>query len=378
MTNRRLIGPTAICLVISGLLADHLYLSQSRWSVLAFLSRIVSIIAAIFGPALNPALYGWLNDVLVPATMIVLALVLLWLTVARAKGAMSKATLNVDEVVLLAAPKSIPIPQPAEAAELVPSTPSSPPWKWRLAWKLTISFGALALTFGGIVSIIAYTRVASMLEKEMKHRASLSAMMLSEIATSYGAAHGKTGLRRAIENHLSNDTVAYIYVEDAEGKIIEHLRRELPEFLRQDAPESAVPAVNGVDMEYRGLPVFEISAPVGEPRGGFVHLAIWSDRIHEETRRALMPIVTAILILLCGISAVFAWVVSSLTSPFSELVLYADRISHGELDLDIAIKEKSDEVRDLARSFARMRSSLYAVLIRLNETQPTNHSNEIS
>ncbi|HEY5543117.1 MAG TPA: hypothetical protein VIM04_07665, partial [Candidatus Binatia bacterium] len=65
---------------------------------MAFLSKIVSVIAAIFGPALNPALYVWLDDVLVPMTMIVLALVLLWLTVARAKGAMSKATPNLDEL----------------------------------------------------------------------------------------------------------------------------------------------------------------------------------------------------------------------------------------------------------------------------------------
>jgi methyl-accepting chemotaxis protein len=61
--------------------------------------------------------------------------------------------------------------------------------------------------------------------------------------------------------------------------------------------------------------------------------------------------------------------------PFSELALYAQRISQGELDLDLAIKEKSDEVGDLARSFARMRSSLYAVLIRSKQAQPTNHSN---
>lgn len=374
MRNRRLIGPTAICLILSGLVADHLYLSDSRWSALAFLSKIVSVIAAIFGPALNPALYVWLDDVLVPMTMIVLALVLLWLTVARAKGAMSKATPNLDELPRLA-PKSIAVPQPAKAAEPVPSMPSSQPWKGRLASKLTISFGSLALIFVGLVSVITYTRVSSTLETEIKNRARLSVIGLSEIARRPGTAHGETGLGRAIENYLSNESVAYIYVEDGEGKIIAHMPRELPRFLGGEAPKSAVRAVNGVEIEYRGLPVFEIAARVGEPNGGYVHLAIWRDIIHEEIQQVLTPIVATILILLCGVSAVFAWVVGYWMLPFSELALYAQRISQGELDLDLAIKEKSDEVGDLARSFARMRSSLYAVLIRSKQAQPTNHSN---
>ena len=374
MRNRRLIGPTSICLFLAGLVADHLYLGDSRWSVLAFLSKFASVVVAIFGPALNPALYVWLDDVLVPATIIVLALVLLWLTLARAKGAMSKATQNLDELPQLA-PKSIPIPQPAKATETVSSPPSNRPWKWRLAWKLTISFGSLALVFVAIVSVITYTRVSSTLEAEIKSRARLSVIGLSEIANSSGTAHSDTGLSRAVENHLLNDSVAYIYVEDAEGKMIAHMPRELPRFLAGEGLKSAVRAVNGVDMEYRGLPVFEIAARVGEPRGGYVHLAIWSDIIHEQTRQVLIPIVVSILILLCGMSAAFAWMVQYFMLPFGELTLYAERISQGELELDLPIKEKSGEVGDLARSFARMRSSLYAVLVRLKEAQPTNHSN---
>ncbi|MGH7927485.1 MAG: HAMP domain-containing protein, partial [Candidatus Binatia bacterium] len=273
--------------------------------------------------------------------------------------------------------KSIPIPQPAKAADPLPSTPSSRPWKCRLAWKLTSSFGALALIFGAIVTMIVYTRVSSTLEKEIKRRARLSVMGLTEIAKSYGAAHSETELRHAIENHVLNDSVAYIYVEDAEGKIIAHIPRELPRFLRRDFPRTAVRAVNGVEMEHRGLPVFEIAARVGEPKGGYVHLAIWSDIIHEETRRTLIPIVASILVLLCGTSAAFAWVAWYLTLPFIELVQYANLINNGELDIDLAIKEESDEVRDLARSFARMRSSLYAVLTRLKEARPAKRSNEI-
>jgi HAMP domain-containing protein len=53
----------------------------------------------------------------------------------------------------------------------------------------------------------------------------------------------------------------------------------------------------------------------------------------------------------------------------------ASRISKGELDLEIGLRE-SDEVGDLARSFERMRSSLHAVLTRLENEDFVEQSNE--
>lgn len=375
MDNRRLFGPTVICLAIFGLLADHLYFSESQWSVAAFLSRIGSVLVKIFGPALNPTLYGWLDRFLIPVAMIGLALALLWLTVAWAKSAMSKATQNVDEMVVPPS-NSMPISQPSEAAEILSSIPSSQPRKCRLAWKLTLSFGALALIFTVIASLVAYSRVASVFEKEIKLRAALSAMALSEFAAGHGRSRDEAELQHAIENHVSNSSIAYIYVEDAERMILAHMPRDLPRFLRRDLRRTTGWDINGVETDYRGLPVFEVMGRVGSPARGYVHLAIWHHIIEEEVRRTLLPIVASILVLGCGACAAFAWVVWSLMSPFSELVHYANRISQGELDVDLAIKEKSDEVGDLARSFARMRSSLYAVLVRLKDAQPANHSDK--
>jgi HAMP domain-containing protein len=322
-------------------------------------------------------LYGWLDRFLIPVALIGLALALLWLTVAWAKSAMSKATPNVDEMVVPPS-NSMPISQPSEAAEILSSIPSSQPRKCRLAWKLTLSFGALALVFTVIASLVAYSRVASVFEKEIKLRAALAAMALSEIAAGHGRSRDEAKLQHAIENHVSNSLIAYIYVEDAERKILAHMPVDLPNFLRRDLRRTAGWDINGVETDYRGLPVFEVMERVGSPARGYVHLAIWHDTIEEEVRRTLLPIVASILVLGCGACAAFAWVVWSLTSPFSELVHYANRISQGELDVDLAINEESDEIRDLARSFARMRSSLYAVLVRLKDAQPANHSNEIS
>jgi HAMP domain-containing protein len=92
-------------------------------------------------------------------------------------------------------------------------------------------------------------------------------------------------------------------------------------------------------------------------------------------------IAISILLSVCATVAVFAWAVWYFTLPLSNLGLYAHRISRGEIDLDIEIKEneaiqENNEVGSLARSFARMRSSLHAILTRLEGAQP-NHFNEI-
>lgn len=332
-----------------------------------FLSRIVSIITAIFGPALNPALYGWLDAFVFPGILILLAVMVLWVTVAWAKGSMIKATANMEDLVSLSLPRSISISQPAKVPKPIASTPLSQPWKFRLVWKLTISFGTIALMFGAIVSIIVYSRLADAVEEEVKRRAALSVMGLSEGAKSYGANQSETELRGVIDRDVSNSSIAYIYVEDADGKIIAHIPRDLPRFLRRDFPGTSLRAVKGVETEYRGQPVFEIAARVRDTNGGYAHLAIWRDLIPAETRRILIPVIASILVVICAIMAVFARMVSYMTRPLVELVHYANRIDSGELDLDLVISEESDELRDIANSFARMRSSLYAVMIRLKQ-----------
>ena len=89
MQNRRLVGSTIISIVLCGLVADHLFLSESRWSVSRFLSRVLGIFGAIFAPAVNPVHYGWIADLFFLLSLAALFLVLLWLSFARAKRAMN-------------------------------------------------------------------------------------------------------------------------------------------------------------------------------------------------------------------------------------------------------------------------------------------------
>jgi HAMP domain-containing protein len=166
-----------------------------------------------------------------------------------------------------------------------------------------------------------------------------------------------------------------VYVENAAGEIVAHRPRELPLYLLRDFPQSAERALKGIEVDYRGLPVYEISMRVAGGKGGYVHLALWRDAFEDETRQVLRPVAVSILALLAGFTGVFAWAVWNLIGPFMTLVDRASRISKGELDLEIGLRE-SDEVGDLARSFERMRSSLHAVLTRLENEDFVEQSNE--
>lgn len=379
MLIRRLIAPTIITLVVFGLWIDYLFFRESPWSVTQFLAIALAVLMRIFGPMFDPALYAWVGDVIVPAIMIPCGVVLLYVSVAKAKVAMRNATPQPGEFVPLASTKTAPAPAPAPEPDLLLG-PASPrvlqkPWKLGLVGKLAASFGALSLLFGVSVSVIVYTRMVGELEKEIKKRAGVFVLSLGEIAQRNMDAPGQMELNAAIEKYASSNSVAYLYVEDATGRIVAHRPRELPVFLRRDFPKSAERAIQGVETDYRGVPVYEIAVRIDDVKGGYAHLAIWRDVIEEETRRVVAPIAGSVLIILSGVTLLFAWVIWILTRPFIRLVDCASRISKGELDLEIGNTD-GDEVGEISRSFDRMRSSLHAVLTRLDESNSLERSNE--
>jgi len=373
MVIRKLIAPTVVTLVMLGLWIDYLFFRDYPWSAINLLSKFIEIFIKIFGPLFDPALYWWLGEILVPVVMILSALVLLYISVAKAKVAMSKATLSVEDIVCLPVPE--PAPPPAPVEESAAPAVLSKSWKLGLVGKMAASFGTLGLLFGVAASIIVYTQMGGALEAEMKRRATVFVVGLSDVATRYATAQGESELRQAVNKYGSRQSVAYVYVEDGAGRSVAHMPPELPILLRRDFPKSAERALEGVDVDYRGSPVYEITARVEGRGGGYVHVAIWRKAIEEETRRVVTPIAASILVLLSVVTVLFAWLVWHLSLPFIKLVDFASRISRGELDLEVDVAQ-TDEVGDLARSLERMRSSLHAVLTRLEEADSMARSDK--
>ena len=373
MANRRLIGPTILSFVLCGLWADYVFFADSPWSVVRFFSRFAAIFGAIFTPALNPELYGWTRDIAVPAFMIVLALVLLMLSIARAKTAINNATPSVDAPLPRAVPKpttatkTVVLPQQAQA-HLLPN-PRQP----GLLAKFTIAFGLVSALFSVAVCLIAYLYLYDVTDMDVRNRADAMAMGISDVCAQQMAGGNIQELGAAVDKYGSIHSVAYVYVEDANGRIVAHMPNDLPRYLNRDFPRSGERAIHGTEVQYRGLGVFEIAKRIGGAEAGFVHLGIWRSAIDEETRLVITPIAAAVFAVLLGTIGMFVLVIRSLKRPLLQLVDHAGRISKGELVVPLDLTRK-DEIGEIARSLERMRSSLRAVVRRLDRSQLTNQS----
>ncbi len=178
MQNRRLIGPTIISLVLFGLLADHLFMSESRWSLSRFLGRVFGVLGAIvFHPALSP----WISATVVPLLLVGLAVALLFLTVSGAKRAMTRATPNVHTGSFTATRKA-----PEVAVQIEPSRPSVMAPRGlarrnRILSMWACYFGSVALLFGIVICLSVFILLSRAIERQSKNRAGVMSMGLGEI-----------------------------------------------------------------------------------------------------------------------------------------------------------------------------------------------------
>jgi len=118
------------------------------------------------------------------------------------------------------------------------------------------------------------------------------------------------------------------------------------------------------ELRLRGKAVYETRVPILGGQVGTAHIGIWGDGVDEQIRRALLPLLEIILILLVAGVAFSILLARGIIRPILRLTQVADKISMGDLETPVAI-ETRDEIGDLARSLGRMRASLKAAMSRL-------------
>lgn len=373
MPNRRLVGPTVISILLCGLVADYLFLSESRWSVSRFLTKFVAVFGAIFAPAVNPVHYGWIADRFVPLSLTVLALVLLWLSFAGAKRAMSQASPGADVSDPIQVPR-VPPQQRPEEAPLAPLKPASKR-KLSLTGKLVKSFSVIAALFSGAACVIVFSFSSRVIEREVNSRAEVMVLGFYDMLAPAGGA-GKTKVRdAAVAKYGADRAVAFVYIEDDKGRIVAHRPEDLPRYLRRDFPHSTERALGGSRGEYRGLEFYELAKPIADGKLGFVHLAVSRQVIAAEVHGVIAAIAAMTLLALLCVIGGFVFAARALNRPFVELVGQAERIGKGDFTVPLAL-QRTDEVGDIARSLERLRSSLRAVAARVEQVHMNRRSNE--
>jgi len=299
---------------------------------------------------------------------------LLWLTVARAKQAMTKATQNVE----LAPPASkLKAVEPLRLQRKDGPSSSGTIRPHGLMRRMVFVFTIVGVLFSSVVCLIVYSYLGPVLEKEAKGRADAMALGLRDTIPSRLTPGQTRELAVLLDKYVSKsrDGVAYIYIENAKGEIVAHWPAELPRYLHRDFPSSAERALFGFDGDYRDQPIYENTKRLENSGGGYVHFAIWRRAIDVETRRQIAVIAAIIGFVLLGMVVIFTGVMRKLSRPFVEIVEQAERISKGDFDVPLGL-QRADEIGDLARSLERMRSSLRAVTARLAQSPAVKQSSK--
>jgi len=330
-------------LIVLAVVLDRIFFSDSPWSPVHLLSQEIVGLMAIFFPSISEPANSILVEQSLPVYVVLLAAALLWRSVARAGKLGSDA----------AAP---------------PERGFGGVWRLGIAGRLTVYFFAIGLAFVIAACRIVNAYYPALFEQEIKRRADIVALSLSELLAQQLAADGAPKIAGEVARYASVKGVAYVFVEEASGKIIARAPAGLELPGQRDFPLSAERALNGMNLKFGGAEVFEIAKRIGDGKNGYVHLGIWRAAIAEEARRAVAPIAGAILVALLGVAAMFIFRVRRLSRPYRELIEPAEKISRGEFAVTLDLK-RADEIGELARAFDRMRSSLSAAMRRFDSTK---------
>ncbi len=366
MKKRRLIAPTVASILLCALVADSLYFADAPWSVVRFVRKFASGFGAVFAPALDPANYGWLSSVAVPVGVVGAAVIILAVAVLRAKRAMRQATPAPGD--------ALPAPvlpgriehQPSAADGRAQSSEEPAKRSYGMVGRLTLCFCAIGLLFAVGAGAIVYAFLARMMDRQIQLRADAVAFGINEVVTRRVRDGAAQELPDAMRKYAAMDGAAFVYVEDREGRIVAHFPQDMPIYLDRDFPRSSEAALRGATIHYRGAAVYEIAKRI-DAGGGFVHLGLWRGFVAAEARRAFAPIAALTALALIAAAAAFIAVARAVYRPLADLVRHAEQISKGEFAVPLAL-QRADEIGEIARSLERLRSSLRAVVSRLDQS----------
>lgn len=104
---------------------------------------------------------------------------------------------------------------------------------------------------------------------------------------------------------------------------------------------------------------YKLEGFTGSKRDWYIGVVLYKDKVLEPaTKLGLLAIIGAILTAILSSLLFYLFMKNTLISPVEVLTEQSDKISRGELDLEMAGVDRTDEVGDLAKALDRLRKSL--------------------
>jgi sensor histidine kinase regulating citrate/malate metabolism len=154
-----------------------------------------------------------------------------------------------------------------------------------LQWKIMLLF--IGLLFLGVVNQLV-TRV---LRAQMEESAVLMTTNLSDAAAGYIASNDALRLKTTVTKYARLSRVAYVFVQDREGKIIASSSAGLFREFQPAVTSNQDLQVSQRELTVEGKPVYETRAPILDGQLGSSHIGIWAGAVEADIHKALFKFV---------------------------------------------------------------------------------------
>jgi HAMP domain-containing protein len=236
-----------------------------------------------------------------------------------------------------------------------------------LKWKIGGTYAVVMLVLSVFVIAAMYQLTNKMLRDQLDRRALAVASNLSDATAGHLVGRNLLALNALLRKYSLLDGVAYAYIEDNKGEIVAHTLESFPQELRQGLSPAGQRETRKQELLLRDKTIYETSVPVLEGQVGSVHVGFWADVVEREVHSTLFRFI-GIIAIVPFVGTLLSFILAHwIVRPIVGLTEVADKVTKGDLETSVSGKcvESRDEIRDLARSLERMRSSLKAAMLRL-------------
>lgn len=213
----------------------------------------------------------------------------------------------------------------------------------------------IILVLGLFSTLFVYVTTTQTLTKELQERGVVIARDLAANSAEAILTEDLLTLRRVIfDVKRAGQDIAYVYVMDSNGNILAHTFEE--GFPKALLDIGAAHEKKAQLLETEEGFIRDITMPVLEGRGGYVHVGISENAIRQRVEDATRAVL--VLTLAAGtVGMLLAYLAGSLiTRPIYSLKKIAEEIGKG--NLGVVAQESTDEVGVLARAFNQMAREL--------------------